>query len=93
MNQHLTAELARISEARHHDPFAILGRHADGEQTVVRAHLPHVAEVRIAEGGLPMARLPDSDIFEWRGDGGVLPEHYSLIWRDDANREHIARDP
>jgi 1,4-alpha-glucan branching enzyme len=93
MNQHVTAELARISEARHHDPFAILGRHADGEQTVVRAHLPHVAAVCIAEGGLPMTRLPDSDIFEWRGDGGVLPQHYSLIWRDDAHREHIARDP
>ena len=88
-----SAELSRISEVRHHDPFSVLGRHPDPAGVVLRAHLPQVTEVRIADNGAAMTRLPGTDIFEWRGDGSGLPMHYSLIWRDDANREHIARDP
>ncbi len=83
----------RISEARHHDPFCVLGRHGDGERCVVRAYLPGASEVRIAEGGHLLERVGDSDHFEWRGDGAALPDHYSLIWRDGQRHEHIARDP
>ena len=86
-------ERQRISDARHHDPFAVLGRHPDGKEVIVRAFIPFAAEVRIAEGGMPMTRLPDTDHFEWCGDAKVLPAHYSLIWTDDHHREHIARDP
>jgi 1,4-alpha-glucan branching enzyme len=88
-----SAEMLLISDARHHDPFAVLGRHEEGGETVVRAYIPRAAEVFIAEGGLALTRLPDSDHFEWRGDGQALPNHYSLVWRDDHRREHIARDP
>lgn len=91
MKNHIAAELDRISEARHHDPFSVLGRHEDGGGLVVRAFIPNAEEVRIAEGNRPMTRLPGSDHFEWRGHD--LPEHYSLIWRDQYHREHIARDP
>ena len=90
---HLEAELTRISEARHHDPHAVLGCHPDVAGVVVRACIPFASEVSIAEGGQQMTRLPGSDIFEWHGDGGTLPAHHSLIWRDDGHREHIARDP
>ncbi len=89
----LQDDLLQISEARHHDPFAILGRHPDGEKTVVRAYIPYAAEVHIAEGGLVLDRLPESDFFEWRGSSKELPEHYRLIWRDDAGYEHMAHDP
>jgi 1,4-alpha-glucan branching enzyme len=93
-NPHLTGEQIRISAARHHDPFAVLGRHEDAGGTVIRAFLPSATEARIAEcEGLLMSRLPDSDLFEWRGDASALPEHYSLIWLDEARREHCARDP
>ena len=53
-------ERQRISDARHHDPFAVLGRHPEGKEVVVRAFIPFAAEVRIAEGGMPMTRLPDT---------------------------------
>ena len=65
----LSAELTRISEARHHDPFSVLGRQQDGEQVLVRVFNPHATEMFIAEGGLPLQRLPGSDFFEWRGQG------------------------
>ena len=80
----LTTEMARVSEARHHDPFSVLGRHQEGDQVVVRAFNPHAAEMFIADGGMPLERLPGSDFFEWRGNGAQLPEHYRLIWRDEG---------
>jgi 1,4-alpha-glucan branching enzyme len=86
-------DLLRIVEARHHDPFTVLGRHGDGEHTVVRAFIPDATEVFIAEGGRAMQRVPESSFFEWWGDGGFVPEHYSLIWRDAAHYEHVAHDP
>ena len=91
MKNNLEAEMSRISEARHHDPFAVLGGHSEGEGVVVRAYIPNAEEVRIAEGNLPLNRLSGSDHFEWRG--ASIPRHYSLIWRDQHHREHIARDP
>ena len=48
----LQPELQRILEARHHDPFAVLGRHPQDKKVVVRAHLPYAQEVHIAEGNL-----------------------------------------
>jgi 1,4-alpha-glucan branching enzyme len=94
MNQaQLVAELTRISEARHHEPFSVLGRHPDGNEVVVRAFNPHATEIFIAEGGIPLKRLPGSNFFEWRGQPDGLPEHYRLIWRNGEHYEHIAHDP
>ncbi|MDD5331147.1 MAG: 1,4-alpha-glucan branching enzyme, partial [Sulfuricella sp.] len=86
-------DLIRIIEARHHDPFAVLGMHPDEEGCVVRAFVPHATEVSIAEGNLPMCRIAGTDLFEWRGKARTVPDHYRLIWRDTENRLHIAHDP
>ncbi|GAB6042377.1 1,4-alpha-glucan branching protein GlgB [Endothiovibrio diazotrophicus] len=91
--QNLSDELRKIIEARHHDPFAVLGRHQEDGATVVRAFLPHAEAVTIAEGGHELARLPDSDLFEWRGEDAALPEHYRLIWQDAGGHDHIGHDP
>ena len=60
----LGSELKRITDANHHDPFAVLGRHPDGDGVVVRAFIPGACEVRVVEGERVMRRLPDSDHFE-----------------------------
>jgi len=85
--------LTRLSDARHHDPFSVLGRHPDGDQALVRVFNPHAKEVFIAEGHLALERLPGSDFFQWRGEGARLPKHYRLIWRDEMHREHVHHDP
>ncbi len=85
--------LQKIIEARHHDPFAVLGRHPDGDKVVVRAFLPQARKVLIAEGELEMKRLEGTDLFEWRGPAGQVPERYRLIWQDAEQRDHIAHDP
>ena len=86
-------DMIRIRDARHHDPFAVLGRHPDGDDVVVRVFLPHASEVSIAEGNLAMTRVPDSDFFEWRGPAKKIPDRYRLIWRDSSHHDHIAHDP
>ena len=89
----LQPELQRIIEARHHDPFAVLGRHPQDKKVIVRAHLPYAEEVHIAEGNLPLQRIPNTDLFEWQGKPEQVPERYRLIWRDADHHEHIAHDP
>ncbi len=89
----LDPELQRLAEARQHDPFAVLGRQQLGGETLVRVFLPFAERVSIAEGELELQRIEGTDFFEWRGDGSALPEHYRLIWRDAAHREHISHDP
>ena len=92
MNQpKLAPDLQRLVEGRHNDPFAVLGRHKEGDTMVVRVLLPHAEEVTLAEGGHRLQRIEGTDIFEWRG--AQVPERYRLIWRDDQHREHIAHDP
>ncbi|PYR33065.1 MAG: 1,4-alpha-glucan branching enzyme, partial [Acidobacteria bacterium] len=90
----LEDDLQRLAGGRHHDPFAVLGKHAVGERVaVVRAHIPAAIEVMIAEGEVPLERIGNSDLFEWRGEPSSVPERYRLIWRDVDHREHIAHDP
>ena len=85
--------LQQLVDARHPDPFAVLGPHATGDGVLVRVILPHAETVSIVEGGHAMQRIEGSDIFEWEGEPGQIPERYRLIWRDDEHREHITHDP
>ncbi len=85
----------RILEARHHDPFNVLGRHQEGGDTVIRSLIPGAAEASVEGSGglLPMQRLHNSDLFEWRGDGSLVPLRYRLCWRDGGGGEHAFHDP
>ncbi|MGA7979000.1 MAG: 1,4-alpha-glucan branching protein GlgB [Chromatiaceae bacterium] len=89
----LSPELQQIVEARHRDPFAVLGRHVHDGNAVVRALLPHAEQVTIVEGGHQMHRIEGTDIFEWHGDATAVPDRYRLLWRDDQHREHVGHDP
>jgi len=89
----LSQEEIRIIEARHHDPFAVLGRHPGDKGVTVTAYIPYAVEVSIAEGNLPMRRIEGTDFFRWQGSAEAVPARYRLIWRDDANHQHIAFDP
>ena len=85
--------IARIVQARHHDPFEVLGRHLDADNVRVRAFLPGASEVLIEENGARMTRLPDTDLFEWEGPADSLPERYRLRWIDEDGIESVDYDP
>ncbi|SCZ55204.1 1,4-alpha-glucan branching enzyme [Thiohalomonas denitrificans] len=85
----------KILEARHHDPFEVLGRHPDGDGIVIRAFLPGTAEAAIEsrDRPLPMDRIPNTDLFEWRGKPDAVPERYALVLTDHHGRTRIRHDP
>ena len=86
-------DLARLTEARHHDPFSILGRHITGTEARVRVFIPHAVEVSLVETDQPLTRQPGSDLFECRGPADSIPEVYRIRWRDDEGQEHTGYDP
>ena len=92
-NNLLEHELERISQARHHDPFSVLGKHREQDLDLIRVFLPQADVVAIAEGNIRLERIPNTDLFEWRGAPGVVPDRYHLVWIDSAQHEHIAHDP
>ncbi len=89
----LDEDLRKLIEARHDDPFAVLGHHLQDGVSVVRAFIPWASDVSIVEGNLRLERVGSSDLFQWRGRGADLPPHYRLVWRDGEHCEHIVHDP
>jgi len=85
-------ELAALLEARHGDPFAVLGPHAVAEGLVVRALLPGAETVELVDPcGRPLATLdrrhPDG-FFEGLLPGRTTPLRYRLRARfPGATRE------
>jgi 1,4-alpha-glucan branching enzyme len=91
----LPEPLRRVVEARHHDPFEVLGRHPLGEGHVVRALLPGTANAQlVAEDGrrLPMSRIYNTDLFEWQGTD-PLPAHYRIFSDDGHGHGREFHDP
>jgi len=55
----LDSELIKLTEAKHHDPFALLGRHGQGRDNIIRVYLPYAETVRInSPKGPEFSRIP-----------------------------------
>ncbi|MEJ2059085.1 MAG: 1,4-alpha-glucan branching protein GlgB [Gammaproteobacteria bacterium] len=93
LQNELDDRLTPIIEARHHDPFNVLGKHVEGGRTVIRAYLPYVQSVSLAEPDAALERVPGSDFFEWHGSEDAVPTPYRLQWTDDHGTRHEAVDP
>lgn len=90
----LDSNLIRIIEAKHHDPFSVLGRHTAGDKTIIRAFLPYAETVRIEQDGPEMKRIAGTDLFEYTpGKNEIIADHYSLAWTDKDGNDHIECDP
>jgi 1,4-alpha-glucan branching enzyme len=87
------AGIQRLLDARHPDPFSVLGRHVSKNRETIRVIMPRAAWVRIAETGVSLDRIANTDLFEWQGQAGSLPQRYQLIWEDGYGIEHVAYDP
>ncbi len=85
--------LLKIIEARHHDPFSVLGHHIEGEQETVRAYLVNAVSVRIGEDGPILERVADTDLFQWSGPAGTIDTPYRLHWTDQEGNRHVVVDP
>lgn len=86
-------ELERLQQGRHHDPFALLGRHDEGDSAHFLALLPGAVSAEIVEPGVSLARRPDSDLFEGAAPASMVPPRYRLRWQDGDGASHTAWDP
>ncbi len=90
----LDTDLSKIMQARHHDPFSVLGRQKYRSQNLIRVFLPHAETVHIGLEGPAMERIPDTDFFEYIYPAGQEPEpRYLLVWQDKDGVEHRQVDP
>ncbi|NOQ37101.1 MAG: 1,4-alpha-glucan branching protein GlgB [Methylococcaceae bacterium] len=88
----LDSDSIKISEATHHDPFSILGRHSKNNQTHVKVYLPHAESVKIT-GQSELHRVPDSDFFEGLLASSKSIEHYELQGIDKDGHPFKFHDP
>jgi 1,4-alpha-glucan branching enzyme len=89
----LSPEERKILEARHHDPFMVLGRHRVGQQDTIRVFQPHCQEIRLGAEGPLMQREGQTDLFSWTGPAGQIPHTYQLYWIDSIGLSHVSYDP
>ncbi|PIE82833.1 MAG: 1,4-alpha-glucan branching enzyme [Candidatus Contendobacter odensis] len=82
-----------LRDGHHPDPFAVLGCHRRGDNIAIRAFLPDACQVYLLEGDFLLRRIADTPLFEWTGQGVVLPRHYQMAWIDAEGQEHIIYDP
>lgn len=92
LRKKLSDDLIKIIEARHHDPFSVLGAHPNGKNTTVRAFLPDTQKAWF-DNDIELTRINDTDFFEWTGASSVLKQPYQ-IHRIAGNDDHIVtHDP
>lgn len=87
-DKNLNDDIIKIIEARHHDPFSVLGFHQQNDKAIVRAFLPDTAEAKI-DNTLPMTRIEGTDVFIWLGHASEIKWPYK-IHRQRHNGEAVA---
>ncbi len=90
----ISAPIMRLQTGTHHDPFEVLGVHAQADgTTVVRVFMPQAEAVEVAGGR--MARVAGTDCFERvLAAGSALDAHPVLKWQDKrAGDWHQDRSP
>lgn len=86
--------IERLLDGRHHDPFAVLGRHPlPGGGVMVRVHCPAAVEVVLPDIGATLQRLGNTDLFEYRGPAAGLPPRYRVRSRSDRGIVREGIDP
>ncbi|MBB1126997.1 1,4-alpha-glucan branching protein GlgB [Thiospirillum jenense] len=90
----LPEPLLRLIEARHHEPFEVLGRHRLGNgRAVVRVFLPRAERVRLNGGVVILNRIDGTDLFVWEGDETLVDGYYLIDWYDKQGQVHTQHDP
>jgi len=86
-------DIQRLLDGRHHDPFAVLGRHPTGRnRVVVRAFCPGVVALELSSGE-PLARIKNTDLFALEAPEPSVAEHYQLRRRFADGTDELFWDP
>ena len=89
-----TEDFILLSQARHHDPFRVLGRHELGsDEAMLCVYSPHTQSIVLDDIGEPLRRYQQTDIFIWQGASQALPVYYRLARTDSAGNRQSYFDP
>ena len=89
LEKKLSNDLIKIIEARHHDPFSVLGHHSENAQSTVTVFLPETKKASLNDD-LLLSRIEGTDLFQWSGPNEALTTPY-VIHRtnsDDVSSQH-----
>jgi len=92
-NYSISTQAQRILDARHHDPFDYLGKHPALDGVVIRTFIPGATRASIIDGNYQMQPLASTGLFEWHGNGELIPDRYQFHWQDRWGNPHTAYDP
>jgi len=81
-----------LLEARHHDPFEVLGLHTYNGESVYRVYLPDAVSARLADGG-PALTAKGAGLFVWHGDVSSIPVHPAIEYATDNGYTRHYIDP
>ncbi|MFT7234630.1 MAG: 1,4-alpha-glucan branching enzyme [Methylophagaceae bacterium] len=81
LEKKLSEDLVKIIEARHHDPFSVLGLHSDGELDTLTVFLPET-QTALLNNQHPLARIEGTDLFQWSGSAKLLDTPYQITRTD-----------
>ncbi len=88
-----SADLRRLADARHCEPFGVLGRHRFDDGDLIRVYLPLAESARLGPDGPDLVRVPGTDVFQISISATELPTHYRIRWLDNSGREREGYDP
>ncbi len=89
----INVDLIKIMEARHHDPFSVLGGHPVDGQLKISVYMPYAESVRLSDTNIALERVAGTDFFVASLNPDVLPKHYKLAWIDKNGDPHENYDP
>jgi len=90
----LPEPLLRIVEARHYEPYEVLGRHeAEDGSALIRVFLPQAERVRINAAGIELQRVEGTDLFVGQAPADQVEGHYQVSWYDKQGNVHTQYDP
>ncbi|MFA5242144.1 MAG: 1,4-alpha-glucan branching protein GlgB [Sulfuricella sp.] len=85
----VNTNLKALLKARHHDPFAFLGLHQEGDAWSVRAFLPFEQRVEIFLAGkwLLLEKIHPDGVFFWHGNEKPEPPYRLRVPRNEGYHE------
>ena len=77
----IDSQLEKILEARHHDPFSVLGIHGQKGSRLMRVYRPHAQSVEVVLGAdrIQMEQVPNTGLFELREPTSGWEHHPRLL--------------
>jgi 1,4-alpha-glucan branching enzyme len=88
----LGLDLDALAEARHHDPFSVLGPHVTDEGVVIRTLQPQAEQISVlGQGGepIPMRRRHQAGIFEAHLPTATVPDYRLRVSFKEGDTEDL----